>query len=620
MKNTKKISLFILTLSLLVGGLFPSASKALWDTKLSASPTDSRHPKIVWTGSAYGFVWQEKVGDNFQVQFREASELGVLSSPVTVSDSSRNAFFPDIAWNGEKYAVVWQDDREGMSELFLRFVKPGGVLGSPSLRLTYHEPLGSTRSLGDATMSNFDIIEGQARRIDKGAGAFQPRIVWNGSEFGIVFADARSTFAEIYFMIVRNGAKAFPEVQVTKSSQSFTRPSVIWDGETFGLTWENNASGSRQVLFARVDSLGRVVSYPGVMSLPAHSARTPTVAWNGSNYLMVYEDYRQPMSSLQEVTFNKKGQVLGRMQFTRNDEIAIGTKPVLVWVQDKFLLFWQDERWKKPQVFLAFLDSEGNKISAFGDWPVVNSSGSLAPQAVWNGKGAGLVWTDFRDQQDPRDNNTEVYFNLFDIWAPSLSNVRVLEVRDREVTLGWNTSELSDIEVRYDSGKDLGTGEIIEKVAAQDNWTREHEITINDLMPNTAYHFRVRARDVNDNRVTQEINVTTLAYTPATPPRRVVTPTPATGTLLVSRPPQAPETYAYGKPRVKNLSEEHYRYLGLRRYLQAKLPRKTIDQITGKTWERYVRAVQYGGYPASVILQEVKTGVPQISDTVPYQR
>lgn len=616
----KKFVNLLFVVVVIVGSFLPSASKALWDTKLSSSPTDSRHPKIAWTGSGYGFVWQEKVGDSFQVQFLEANELGVLSSPLTVSDSSRNAFFPDIAWDGEKYAVVWQDDREGMSELFLRFVKPGGVLNGPSLRLTFHEPLGGTRSLGDATMSNFDIIEGQARRLDKGAGAFQPRIVWNGSEFGIAFADARSTFAEIYFMIVRNGFKAFPEVQVTKNSQTFTRPSLIWDGETFGVTWENGFSGGRQVLFARVDTAGRVVSYPGVMSLPAHSARTPAVAWNGSNYLLVYEDFRSPLSSLQEVMFNKKGQVLDRTQFLRNDEIAIGTKPSLLWAGDKFLLFWQDERWKKPQVFLAFLDNDGNKIEALGDWPVVNSAGSLAPQAVWNGKGVGLVWTDFRDQINPNDNNTEVYFNLFDIWAPTLSNVRVLEVRDREVTLGWNTSELSDIEVRYDAGKDLGTGEIVEKVARQDNWTREHEITISDLVPSTAYHFRVRARDVNDNRVTQELNVTTLSYTPATPPRRVIAPAPTGPTPTGLRPVQAPETYAYGQPRVKNLSEEHYRYLGLRRYLQARLPRKTIDQITTKQWERYVRAVQYGGYPASAILQEVKTGLMLISDTVVYTR
>ena len=602
---------------MVISGFLPYSAQALWDTNISKSAADSRHSKIAWTGSGYGYVWQEQVGERFQIKFREANELGgLLAAPAVISDSTGSAFFPDIAWDGEKFAIVWQDDRDGVSELYLRFIKSGGEPTGPAVRLTYHNDFGSTRPAGEATMENFDIIEGQARRVDKAAGAFQPSIAWDGKELGIAFADARTTTAEIYFMIVRDGQKVSQETAVTQNHQNFTRPYMIWDGSAFVVTWENDVPGARQVLFARIDTTGRTVNYAGVINDTTHSARFPVVAWNGTDYVLVYENSQAPGSSLHIVRLDKRGHVISRVQLERNDEIAVGSRPFLVWAEDKFLLFWQDERFKKVQVFVTALDKTANKL--WGDWLVVNSKASFEPRAVWNGTGAAFVWTDLRDQENASDKNSEVYFNLFDVWAPIISNLETIETRDRQVTLGWQTNELSDAEIRYDLGKDPGTGEMVQKVINDDNWVKDHELTIADLEPGVTYHFKLRARDVNDNRVIHEVVVTTLSYAPTTPPRQVVAP-PTTNLATSSKPANLSSSYAYGLPRVKNLIEEHYRYLGLRRFLQSRLGQKRVDQISQAAWERYVKAVQYGGYPASTVLQEIKGGL-RVSDTVSYQK
>ncbi len=610
--KSNKTSLLIFTLALSLGGFLPSPVRALWDTNLSQSIGDSRHVRMVWTGSTYGFVWQEQVGTRFQVQFREANEFGVvLSAPQIISDSPGNAFFPDIAWDGEKYAIVWQDDRFGASEIYVRFVRSGGEALGFGLRLTFHTDLGSTRQAGDATMQNFDILEGQARRIDKAAGAFQPAIFWNGKEFGIAFADARTTTAEIYFLVVRNGVKAYPEVSVTQNHQNFTRPVVVWDGEAFGLAWENRVSGGSQVLFARVNPVtGRVMNYLGVVSGFGHSAITPTLVWNGQTYFLVYEDFRAPISDLYAVEFGKQGSDnLLPVMIARDDQTGMTAKPSVIWAGDRYFLAWQDERFKKTQTFITALDTTGKKI--MWDWLLSNSPSSLGPRLAWNGTGFGVVWADSRDQKIVGDKNIEAYFSIFDIWAPTAKDFKLTEVRDREATLTWQTNELSDAEVHY-LERDAGTGKPVERIVTQDVWTRDHEFTITDLQPGTKYRFTVRSRDVNNNQVANEVEVTTLSYAPNIPARRP-TITPAS----TVRPAQDPSFYAYGKPRVKNILEEHYRYLGLRRWLNSRLGRAKVDKINQPDWDRYVRAVQYGNYPASAVFQEVKGGA-RVSEAVPY--
>ncbi|HLE03444.1 MAG TPA: hypothetical protein VI729_02375, partial [Anaerolineales bacterium] len=71
-------------------------------------------------------------------------------------------------------------------------------------------------------------------------------------------------------------------------------PAVAWDGNNYLVVWQDYRNGSNPDIYgARVSASG-VLQEPGgiVISTAANYQGFPAVAWDGNNYLVVWADYR----------------------------------------------------------------------------------------------------------------------------------------------------------------------------------------------------------------------------------------------------------------------------------------------------------------------------------------
>ncbi|EKD96075.1 MAG: Fibronectin type III protein [uncultured bacterium] len=83
--------------------------------------------------------------------------------------------------------------------------------------------------------------------------------------------------------------------------------------------------------------------------------------------------------------------------------------------------------------------------------------------------------------------------NFDDTTKPVISEVKVESITDTSAKITWTTDEDSDGFVDYD------TDSSYDKKANGEQDTKDHEITLYDLQPDTKYHYRVRAKDATGN-------------------------------------------------------------------------------------------------------------------------
>lgn len=76
------------------------------------APTNAFSPRIAFTGSQYGIVWQQHTAQSrFDVFFTRLDANGAtVVAPVNLSNSSGNAMLADLTWTGASFAAVWTED------------------------------------------------------------------------------------------------------------------------------------------------------------------------------------------------------------------------------------------------------------------------------------------------------------------------------------------------------------------------------------------------------------------------------------------------------------------------------------------------------------------------------
>ena len=133
-------------------------------------------------------------------------------------------------------------------------------------------------------------------------GSNSPMLAFDGARYLLVYRSSilYDSFGPIaaVFIAPATGQTAGGVFQVTAGAGYQTRPDVAFDGTNYLVVWEQASFNDQPpgVFAARISRAGSVLDPTGMLIHPSTLsgyARRPAVGFDGSNYLVVWEDNRQ---------------------------------------------------------------------------------------------------------------------------------------------------------------------------------------------------------------------------------------------------------------------------------------------------------------------------------------
>ncbi len=355
-----------------------------------------------------------------------------LSTDRRVTNNSSSSDFVYAGWSGSQFGLVWQDKRlNANGEIYFAALdKSGARLTLEDVRVTTTSGIDAHPALtwngtryglvyADNSSGNFELYfrlleangtpVGNPIRITNSANASDwPDLVWTGAFFGLAWEDERSGASkeDIYFQkLDANGQKVGPEIQVTTDSARQMAPILKWSGTDFGVAWTDTRFTQREIYFRKLDANGQLVGAETRISNDAADSAWPDLAWNGTDWATVWHDSRDGNSEVYLARVAANGQRIGpELRLTQSN--GFSGYPSIDWNGFQYGLSWQDDRSGSTAIYFAQVNALGMKNGS--DLKVSSGSGTSAfTTALWNGSTYAFAW---RDDRHAPNGNTELYF------------------------------------------------------------------------------------------------------------------------------------------------------------------------------------------------------------------
>lgn len=296
--------------------LDPSGIRLSVSSARDDNPTVTRSP----TGFMVDWITQVDVVSN-----RVDDTGAVLDAPVVVVSAGHAPAqsAPAVAWDGSDVVTVWRESRPGAPDT-IRFARtflgqqPAGEgtiiasgfdLGEPVISSSGEQQLVVWPQDGKvygARIASGSVIDASPFTVTPSvppSGFTFPRsltVDWNGAAYMVAWADDDSGSLGIFGARVNQSAVVLDPTGIKIASapgdQDF--PAVASNGTDFFVVWHDarNASGS-DIYGTRITGAGVVSSPAGVLISAAAGAQSnPDVAWNGTRYVVVWQDRRSGTS------------------------------------------------------------------------------------------------------------------------------------------------------------------------------------------------------------------------------------------------------------------------------------------------------------------------------------
>lgn len=243
------------------------------------------------------------------------------------------------------------------------------------------------------------------------ADTFAGSLAWSGSELATVWEDARQAGNyEIYMArFSAEGVKLAPELRISDAGGFSLRPVIAWNRSEYLLVWddrrseEERAGDGARIYAQRVDRDGALLGRNVLLTPDATVAEGPAIALGGRRIGLVFTSTADS-ARLTFRVFEADFAAAGLEPPSMGQDVQ---SPSVHWVRDRFLLFWE-----------TYGNGPGSSL-----WGAAFSADAellVAPQSITSGARFArthaalslgdrvlVVWA------DDRDGNYELYSQVF---------------------------------------------------------------------------------------------------------------------------------------------------------------------------------------------------------------
>lgn len=338
------------------------------------------NPRVRSFGSTCMVVWEDYRNSSSipNIYGSRVTSGGTVSDKggIAICSGSSAGAVPSVAYNGNRLLVVWRD-YSGHTLRGVRLTTAGSLL-TPA----------------------FQLSNGPAGSDGCGASAL-------GSVFFCTWNTVSATDSDCRLSRVSDGGTVADAGSLVSSALSDEGDYAVADnGTEYAVVWSQKISGKFCIMGARVSRAGQLLNETAVnlTGTFAGNQREPAIAWNGSKYLLTWSDDATYSSTQRDIRGCRLQSNLTRIDgspITICQSIVDQVRPTVASNGSKFLVAWEDSRlavspYYYSDIYGALVDTNG-VVSAIS----VAISGAIGnqkrPKAASDRTNFFVVWEDYRN-------------------------------------------------------------------------------------------------------------------------------------------------------------------------------------------------------------------------------
>jgi hypothetical protein len=341
------------------------------------NPENQMSPSVAFDGTNYLVVWDDDRSiSNWNIYGARVNQTGEILDPdgFIISNAPYDQQFSSVAFDGTNYLVVWQDERSNDSyDIYGARVNQDGTVLDP----------------GGFVISNalYDQI--------------YPRITFDSTNYFVVWQDMRHNDWDIYGARVNEAGVLIDTngIAITVAPDSQSSPSVTSSGNNYFVVWHDNRSGAVDIYGTRVNFSGVVLDTAGIaISTATHEQGHPSVTFDGTNYFVVWDDYRIRTRGIYGARVTQEGTVLDTSGICISLAPIDRIRPSVDFDGTNYFVIWQDYRNQNCDIYGARVNQDGFVVDTAGIAISTMTNEQRRPALAFDGTNHFVVWEDFRSE------------------------------------------------------------------------------------------------------------------------------------------------------------------------------------------------------------------------------
>jgi len=349
---------------------------------ISLAAYDQRYPAVAFDGTNFFVVWDDyRRGHAYDIYGARVTPAGTVLDPagIIITQATCDQLRPTIGFDGANYLVAWQDCYYSVQapDICGRRVTPGGVV-----------------------LDSANLIISQAPGIQ-----VSPALGFDGANFLVTWQDGRdSIYAHIF------GARVTPAgvvldsggIMISQVLGTQGDPALGFDGTNFLVAW-TDIRGSfppeLSIYGTRVTPEGTVLDPTGIAIAQASGVQMiPAVGFDGTNFLTVWEDFRDGGADIYGARVAPDGTLLDGSGITIGQAPDRQGAPAMGFDGTNSLVVWQDRRNDPgaPDIYGARVTSGGAVLDSAGIVIAQAARAQSNPALGFDGANFLVVWEDYR--------------------------------------------------------------------------------------------------------------------------------------------------------------------------------------------------------------------------------
>jgi hypothetical protein len=227
-------------------------------------------------------------------------------------------------------------------------------------------------------------------------------VAFDGTNYLVVWTRSAVSFADVLGARVRpDGTVLDPNgFLIAGGTNQQSRPAVAFDGTQYLVVWEDYRTGSADIYGARVSTGGAVLDPAGIpFSTTATDQLMPAVAFHGTMALVTWADFRSGSSyDIYGTRWTSGGGVFDPTGMQISAVAGHQYDPAVSWAGEHFLVVWTDDRAgaDATDVYGARVATTGGAVDTIAA-PFSTAPGNQgSPDLAFDGTNVLVVWNDRR--------------------------------------------------------------------------------------------------------------------------------------------------------------------------------------------------------------------------------